>query len=65
MSGFGAVRCGEVEFAVPTEVEEAAPGGVAPAADPRAGSAEHGARIVERLVAAGAAMVIQLRESVA
>ena len=65
VSGFGAVRCGEVEFAVPTEVEEAAPGGVAPATDPRAGSAEHGARIVERLVAAGAAMVIQLRESVA
>jgi len=65
VSGFGSVRCGEVEFAVPTEAEEAAPGGVAPAVDPRAGGAEHGARIVERLVAAGAAMVIQLRESVA
>jgi creatinine amidohydrolase len=64
VSGFGAVRCGGLEFAVPTDVEEAAPGGVSPAADPRAGSAERGARIVERLVAAGAAMVVQLRESV-
>ncbi len=61
VSGFGQVRCGGAEFAVPTDVEEAAPGGVA-AADPRGGSAEHGARLVERLVAAGAAMVVHLRE---
>ena len=63
--GFGLVRCGGAEFAVPTEVEEAAPGGVAATADPRAGSADYGARLVEKLVAAGAAMVVQLRESVA
>ncbi len=61
VSGFGAVRWGGVEFAAPTEAEEAAPGGVSPGADPRAGSAEHGARLVERLVSAGAAMVVHLR----
>ena len=60
VSGFGAVRCGGAEFVVPMEAEEAAPGGVA-AADPRAGSAEHGARLVERLVSAGVAMVVHLR----
>ncbi len=64
-AGFGAVRCGGAEFAAPTEVEEVAPGGVSPAADPRAGSAEHGARLVGRLVEAGAAMVVHLRESAA
>lgn len=65
VSGFGSVRCGGAEFTVPMLVEEAAPGGVAPGSDPRAGSAEHGARLVEGLVAAGAAMVVHLRESVA
>ncbi len=65
VSGFGAARCGGVEFAAPTTVDEAAPGGVSPSADPRAGSAEHGARLVERLVSAGAAMVVHLRESAA
>ena len=65
VAGFGALRCGGVEFAAPTTAEEAAPGGVSPSADPRAGSAEHGARVVERLVSAGAAMVVHLRESVA
>ena len=64
VSGFGQVRCGGAEFAVPTDVEEVAPCGVA-AADPRGGGAEHGARLVEKLVAAGAAMVVHLRESVA
>ncbi len=64
VAGFGAVRCGGAEFAVPTEAEEAAPGGVA-APDPRRGSAEHGARLVEKLVEAGAAMVVHLREEVA
>lgn len=64
-SGFGAVRLAGAEFAVPTEAEEAAPGGVQPGADPRTGSAEHGARIVERLVEAGAGMVAHLREGTA
>lgn len=65
ISGFGQVRCGGAEFAVPTDVEEAAPGGVS-AADPRGGGgAEHGARLVEELVAAGAAMLVHLRENVA
>jgi creatinine amidohydrolase len=65
VSGFGAVRWGGVEFAAPTEAEEAAPGGVSPGADPRAGSAEYGARLVEALVEAGAAMVVHLRENAA
>jgi creatinine amidohydrolase len=63
VTGFGTVRCGGVEFAVPTEVEEVAPGGVA-CADSRPGNAEHGARIVARLVEAGAAMVAQLKDQV-
>ena len=42
---------------VPMEVEEVAPGGVA-CADSRPGNAEHGARIVARLVEAGAAMLV-------
>ena len=64
VSGFGQVRCAGADFAVPTDVEEAAPGGVS-AADPRGGSTAHGARLVEELVAAGAAMVVHLREYVA
>ncbi|MBD0270980.1 MAG: creatininase family protein [Acetobacteraceae bacterium] len=64
VSGFGQVRCAGADFAVPTDVEEAAPGGVS-AADPRGGSAAHGARLVEELVAAGAAMVVHLQEYVA
>lgn len=64
VSGYGQVRCGGAEFAVPTEAEEVAPGGVI-APDPRGGSAAHGARLVEKLVAAGAAMVVHLRESAA
>ena len=55
----GALRCAGVEFAVPMEVEEVAPGGVA-CADSRAGSAGHGARLVARLVEAGAAMLARL-----
>jgi creatinine amidohydrolase/Fe(II)-dependent formamide hydrolase-like protein len=64
VADFGTVRVAGVGFAVPTEVEEVAPGGVA-CADARPGSAEHGARIVARLAAAGAAMVAQLKEHVA
>lgn len=60
-TGFGAVRLGGVEFAVPMQVAEVAPGGVA-APDPRAANAGHGQVIVDRLVAAGAAMCRHLRE---
>ena len=63
-AGFGLVRCGGAEFAVPMDVEAAAPGGVAVGAEPQAGNAEHGAALVEKLVAAGAAMIMQLRESI-
>ncbi len=61
ISSFGNVHCAGVDFAVPIEVEEIAPGGVQ-CQDSRGGSAQHGERIVERLVTAGAAMVRQLRE---
>jgi creatinine amidohydrolase len=64
VADFGTLRVAGVPFAVPMEVEEVAPGGVA-CADSRAGSAEHGARLVARLVEAGAAMLAQLKEHVA
>lgn len=64
VAGFGALRCGDAEISVPMEVEEIAPGGVA-CADSRLGSAEHGARIVARLVEAGATMVAHLQERTA
>ncbi|GGG22166.1 creatinine amidohydrolase [Caldovatus sediminis] len=60
-TGFGTVRAAGVEFAVPMQVEEVAPGGVQ-APDPRGASAAHGARLVERLVAAGVAMLQALRD---
>ncbi len=59
VANFGTVRVAGVEINIPMEVEEVAPGGVA-CADSRPGNAEHGERIVTRLVEAGAAMVAQL-----
>ena len=56
VSGFGTVLAGGVDFGVPIELDEIAPGGVQPA-DPRGANEAHGARIVDRLVAAGAAML--------
>jgi len=61
VAGFGAVRVAGVEFSVPTGIEQVASGGVQ-AADPRGASAARGAAIVERLVAAGAAMLGLLEE---
>lgn len=61
ITGFGTVRCGGIEFAAPIELDEIAPGGVA-CADSRQGTAEHGARIVTRLVEAGAEMVLHLKK---
>ena len=60
-TGFGAIRAHGVEFSVPMWVEEVAPGGVA-APDPRGANSTHGLRIVEQLVAAGAAICAQLRD---
>jgi creatinine amidohydrolase len=60
VADFGAIRVGGVTFAVPTEHEEVAPGGVA-CADSRPGTAAHGARITARIVEAGAEMVAILR----
>jgi creatinine amidohydrolase len=60
VSGFGLVRCGGVEFSLPLSIEEIAPGGVA-APDAKGGSAEFGAALVQRLVAAGVAMLEQLK----
>lgn len=61
VADFGTLRLAGAAFSVPMDVEEVAPGGVA-CADSRAGNAEHGARLVARLVEAGAAMVAQLKE---
>ena len=60
-TGFGAIRAHGVEFSVPMWVEEVAPGGVA-APDPRGANSNHGARIAEQLVAAGASICAQLRD---
>jgi creatinine amidohydrolase len=64
VADFGAIRVRGINFAVPTEHEEVAPGGVA-CADSRPGTAEHGARIAARIVEAGAEMVAILREHAA
>ena len=64
IANFGAIRLAGVEVAVPTEVEEVAPGGVA-CADSRPGNAAHGARLAERLVEAGIAAIAALREATA
>jgi len=59
ISGFGTVVCEGVEFAVPITVDEIADGGVQ-AADARSANPAHGARIVDRLAAAGAGMLAAL-----
>ena len=60
VANFGTLRVKGVEINVPMEVEEVAPGGVA-CADSRPGNAGHGARIVARMVEAGAAMLSRLK----
>lgn len=60
VANFGTLRVKGVEINVPMEVEEVAPGGVA-CADSRPGNAGHGARIVARMVEAGAAMLSWLK----
>ena len=60
-TGFGAVRLHGVEFAVPMQVGEIAPGGVA-APDPRTANAAHGEAIADSLIAAGVAMCRKLRD---
>lgn len=64
VAGFGELVCDGVHFAVPMDVAEAAPGGVA-APDARLASRAVGEALVARLVDAGAAMIARLRESVA
>lgn len=56
ISGFGTLAAAGAEFGVPLNLDEVAPGGTQ-AADPRGANAAHGARIVERLVQAGRAML--------
>lgn len=60
VAGFGEVTAGGIGFAVPMDVAQAAPGGVA--GDATRASAALGEKLVARLVDAGAAMVAQLRE---
>jgi len=59
VANFGTLRVEGVEINIPMEVEEVAPGGVA-CADNRPGNAEHGSRIVARLVEAGATLLRHL-----
>ncbi|GGC38627.1 hypothetical protein GCM10011504_16310 [Siccirubricoccus deserti] len=61
VADFGTLKVEGVAFSVPMEVEEVAPGGVA-CADSRPGTAGHGARITDRIVLAGAAMVAHIKE---
>lgn len=59
VANFGTVLVAGVEVNLPMQVEEVAPGGVA--ADVRPGSAEHGGRIVARLVEAGVGVLAALK----
>ncbi|MES2711923.1 MAG: creatininase family protein [Pseudomonadota bacterium] len=59
ITGFGTVACEGVEFAVPITVDEIADGGVQ-AVDARSANPAHGARMVDRFAAAGAAMLAAL-----
>jgi len=61
VSGFGTVRAEGVDFGVPIELAEIAPGGVQ-AADPSPARAELGARIVARHVQAAVAMLTAMKE---
>ena len=60
---FGVVRTHGLDFSVPMWVEEVAPGGLI-APDASGANAEHGAAIIDRLVAGGAAMCKQLRDTI-
>jgi creatinine amidohydrolase len=62
VGGFGTLRLGGAEFGVPLGIGQIAPGGVQ-AEDPRPAEAARGARIVERLVAAGAGMLACMKAS--
>ena len=62
VSGFGTIRAEGVDFGVPIELPEIAPGGVQ-AADPSGANAELGARIVARHVAAGVAILVAMKAS--
>jgi creatinine amidohydrolase len=56
VSGFGTIRAGGVDFGVPIELPEIAPGGVQ-AADPSGARPDLGARIVARYVASATALL--------
>lgn len=61
VSGFGTIRAQGVDFGVPIELPEIAPGGVQ-AADPSWARAELGARIVARFVEAAATLLVAMKE---
>ena len=60
VSGFGTIRAEGVDFGVPIELPEIAPGGVQ-AADPSTANPEHGARIVARFVTSATAMLAAMK----
>lgn len=61
VSGFGTIRAEGVDFGVPIELPEIAPGGVQ-AADPSGARAELGARIVARFVKAATALLAAMKD---
>jgi len=60
VSGFGTVRAEGVDFGVPIELPEIAPGGVQ-AADPSGAKAELGARIVARYISSATALLAAMK----
>ncbi len=60
VSGFGTIRAEGVDFGVPIELPEIAPGGVQ-AMDPSGASAELGARIVARYIASATALLTAMK----
>lgn len=60
VSGFGTIRAEGVDFGVPIELPEIAPGGVQ-AADPSTANPEHGARIVARFITSATAMLAAMK----
>ncbi len=60
VSGFGTIRAAGVDFGVPIELPEIAPGGVQ-AADPSGARAELGARILDRYIQSATALLAAMK----
>ena len=60
VSGFGTIRAQDVDFGVPIELPEIAPGGVQ-AADPSGARAELGARILARYIRSATTLLTAMK----